>query len=681
MPSRVLAGLVGLLAVTAAHADGPKDNIPDNVRQIPPKGIEVPAADLAELRAGLATLREEIDALPKTLRVRPQFLELIPDVEVFYKAVRYAVEYGEFFKPAEIQAAKNQLAQGMKRAIELHNGDPTWTTATGLVVRGYRSKIDGSVQPYGLVVPETYDPKQRYDHRLDLWWHGRGETLSEVSFIQQRQRDPGQFTPRDTFVLHPYGRYSNANKFAGEVDTFEAIDHVKKHYRIDEKRIVARGFSMGGAACWQFATHFPTFWAAAAPGAGFAETPEFLKVFQKEDLKPEWWEERLWHWYNATDYAMNISNLPTVAYSGENDRQKQAADVMARELKKVGIELVHIIGKGAGHKYTPEAKEEIGRRINELLKSHVDVYKGLTDKNLWPFSTWSLHYNRCRWVRIEGLDRHWHRATISARYDEFGFGAGVYNFDTTNISRLSIIEEPGTINIPVPVSIDGQELPSVEYIRSDRSVSLSYEKIDGKWRIRTEPIPDLAKQPGLHGPIDHAFMSRFLMVRPTGTPMNAQVGDWAAGEMKHAITHWRQHFRGDAPVQDDTAVSDADIAESNLVLWGDPKSNAVLAKIADKLPIKWTADGITVGDKTYPAGTHVPVLIYPNPLNPKKYVVLNSGFTYREYDYLNNARQTPKLPDYAVVDITTPPNSRWPGKIVRAGFFGEEWQLLPDDGK
>ena len=42
------------------------------------------------------------------------------------------------------------------------------------------------------------------------------------------------------------------------------------------------------------------------------------------------------------------------------------------------------------------------------------------------------------------------------------------------------------------------------------------------------------------------------------------------------------------------------------------------------------------------------MLIYPNPLNPKQYVVLNSGFTFREYDYLNNARQVPKLPDWAV---------------------------------
>jgi hypothetical protein len=27
------------------------------------------------------------------------------------------------------------------------------------------------------------------------------------------------------------------------------------------------------------------------------------------------------------------------------------------------------------------------------------------------------------------------------------------------------------------------------------------------------------------------------------------------------------------------------------------------------------------------------------------------------------------------VDTTTPPNDRWPGKIVDAGFFGEKWEL------
>lgn len=78
--------------------------------------------------------------------------------------------------------------------------------------------------------------------------------------------------------------------------------------------------------------------------------------------------------------------------------------------------------------------------------------------------------------------------------------------------------------------------------------------------------------------------------------------------------------------------------------------------------------------RTFPADHYALVLIYPNPLNPHRYVVVNSGFTYREYDYLNNARQTPKLPDYAIVDVSVKPTSRAPGGIADAGFFDETWQ-------
>ena len=165
------------------------------------------------------------------------------------------------------------------------------------------------------------------------------------------------------------------------------------------------------------------------------------------------------------------------------------------------------------------------------------------------------------------------------------------------------------------------------------------------------------------------------MVRPTGQPLNEKVGSWSAAEQAHAIEHWRRQFRGEARVKDDTEITEADIAAHNLVLWGDPSSNKMLAKIADKLPIRWNAQEIRVGNKTYPTDHHVPIFIYPNPLNPQRYVVLNSGFTFREYDYLNNARQVSKLPDYAVVDVNIPVSSRAPGGIVVAGFFGEQWEL------
>src|SRR5262249_35506369 len=161
--------------------------------------------------------------------------------------------------------------------------------------------------------------------------------------------------PPGTFVLYPYGRYCNAFKFAGEIDVLEALEHVKKDYPIDDDRVVMRGFSMGGAGGWQFAVHYPDYWVAAAPGAGFRETPEFLRVFQKEKLEPTEWEKKLWQLYDCPGYAGNLFNLPTVAYSGGNDPQKQAADAMAAALAKEGISLVHLIGPNTGHTYHPRA--------------------------------------------------------------------------------------------------------------------------------------------------------------------------------------------------------------------------------------------------------------------------------------------------------------------------------------
>ena len=133
--------------------------------------------------------------------------------------------------------------------------------------------------------------------------------------------------------------------------------------------------------------------------------------------------------------------------------------------------------------------------------------------------------------------------------------------------------------------------------------------------------------------------------------------------MNHAVDALAQAVPRRGAVKADDAVTDADIADHNLVLWGDPSSNKVLAKIADKLPIRWDGDKVTSWARIpIPAADHVPVLIYPNPLNPKRYVVLNSGFTFREYDYLNNARQISKLPDYAMIDVRTPPSSRLAGQ-------------------
>jgi dienelactone hydrolase len=676
-----LAGL-SLLAGVVIFADGPKDNLPDKVRPIPPEGIAISQEDREALHKELIDLDKEISSLGKTLK--PPLPELLPDVAVLHKAVRYALELNEFYNASEVKVAHKLLDQARQRTRDLRAGKAPWTTATGLVVRGYRSKIDGSVQPYGLVVPRLYRPNNPHRYRLDVWCHGRGEKLSEVAFIDERLRSPGQFVPRGAFVLHPYGRFCNANKFAGEIDVLEALAHVQKHYPIDAERVVMRGFSMGGAACWHLAVHYPDRWVAAAPGAGFSETPEFLRSFQGEKLEPTQWEKKLWRLYDCPGYAANLFNLPVVAHSGADDVQKQAADVMAKALDQLDMPLVHIIGPNTGHGYHPAAKEEINRCINRLAaRGRPRVPPEVR------FRTYTLRYDRSYWVRIDALGKHWEQAKVEADLVRAGQpGAAAksakarmrFRVATANVSAFSLLFDTGDW----PLS--GRERPFIEIdsaprlvgppIASDRSWSAHFRKVGEQWKLVVSAEMAMSgKRHGLQGPIDDAFMDSFLMVRPTGKPLNDKVGAWAKGEMAHAVTHWRKHFRGDARVKDDSAVTAEDIAAHNLVLWGDPASNAVLAKVLPKLPLRWDGKEVRLGKQTWDGAFHVPVLIYPNPLNPQRYVVLNSGFTFREYDYLNNARQVPKLPDHAILDVRTTPSSQWAGKVVAAGFFDDEWAL------
>lgn len=650
-----------LLAATAFSAP-PKP--------LPPPGIPVPEADRKELQAGLDALAARIKPLAKHPR--------IADVEVYHKAVRYALEGDEFYKPAEIAHAKELLKTGMERADALAKNDAPWLRATGLVIRGYKSKIDGSVQPYGLWVPPSFSPDRPHRWRLDAWLHGRSETLSEVNFIYSTSRNAGEFTPRDTIVMILYGRYCNANKFAGGLDLFEALDDVKRDYHVDENRTLVRGFSMGGAGTWFIASHYAGEFAAAAPGAGFAETAEYQHVYEKAakdpSLKPTWWEEKLWKLTDDTPYAANFFQLPIVAYNGDIDPQKQSADIMAKYMGEEGLTLSRVWGLNTGHKYTPEAKIEINAKIDAIAERGRDE---------WPrkirFTTWTLAYNRMRWVVVDGMEKHWERARVDAEID----GDHGVKAKTVNVSAVSFelgagakILDPGS---KVTIEIDGQTIVAAGPM-TDRSWTAHLKKSGSKWAV-AEPDSSLAKRHALQGPIDDAFLDRFLMVRPTGTAMNEAVGKWAKSEGDRAIAQWRKIFRGDAPVKDDNAVTDADIAASNLVLWGDPQSNKILARIAGMLPVKWTSAGIEMGGQKYPAATHAPVMIYPNPLNPKKYVVINSGFTFREFANSSNAWQVAELPDYAIVDLTTPPNDRWPGKIVRAGFFGEKWELQGNDGR
>lgn len=635
------------------------------IRIVPEKGIEVPAKVRDTIEAATIGLERKIDELRATLD--EEHLQALPDVEIYGNAVRYAIDQDIFREEKEFGVAETLIAQGIQRAEQLERGETPWTTATGLIVRGYRSKVDGSVQPYGLVVPDSFDPKAEHRHRLDIWHHGRSLNGSELRFLNDRQTNPGHFTPQDAIVLHTFGRFSNAMKYAGETDTFEALAHVSANYPVDDDRITMRGFSMGGAATWHLSAHHPGRWVAATPGAGFVESAIYQNLMEK-DPKPTWWEQKLWRLYDSTICAGNLRHTPTLVYSGEHDRQKRAADMMADHMKKEGLDLPQIIGPDTGHAYHPDSKIQ----IEEWLTPVVVRGREKLPRQI-RFTTYSLRFNECSWMRIDGLEHHWERTQVNADIDD-----DTISITTGNVTGLTLAlpEDvcPFAAGSNPIVIIDGSDLSTSE-VRPEGVWTVHLQKTGEEWAtVDNLDTSTLRKRHGLQGPIDDFTFDSFLMVSPTGQPIcNQSVVDWISAQQADAAYQWEMFFRGTPRIKSDTDVTDDDIRDHHLLLWGDPASNSIYKRIADRLPIAWDAQQVTVGEKTFTAAQHIPAFIYPNPLNPDRYVVINSGFTFSHYTSDSNACQTPKLPDWGIRDITV--TDRLPAGVVDCGFFNECWEL------
>jgi pimeloyl-ACP methyl ester carboxylesterase len=632
----------------------------------PPSEIVVPDEVRNQIESGLQQLAGDVEKAEQATAGKPDLHDLMPDVIIFQKAVDWALRYHEFYSTNEFRIAGQLIDEGIERAKQLQAGIAPWTEATGLVVRGYRSRVDDSIQPYGVVVPKGWRKGTARKFRLDVWLHGRDDRLTELKFSNQRQRSYGEFAPVDAFVLHPYGRNCNAFKFAGETDVFEGMEAMRKHYPIDDARIAIRGFSMGGGGTWHLAAHYPGIWVAAAPGAGFSESADYLGKLTKEPFPPSW-EQTLWGLYDATDYAANFFNLPVVAYNGNLDKQKQAADMMEAAMLREGMHLTRVIGDNVAHQYTPLAREQIAGKIDAIVRA---------GKEMVPpevrFATRTLRYARSHWVVAEGLEHQWQ----PTRVDAVIVSPNEIDLTTTNVSAIRMQFGPGRSPVPpgesAEVHLDGQ-LFGIAGPDSDCSLNVIFHRDRGRWLAGDLGADQVRKRPGLTGPIDDVFFDSFLMVPPTGQGFHDQTDQWVERELNGMRTNWRGLFRGDAPEKMAADITDADIAMHSLILWGDPQSNPIIRRIADRLPLKWDAQTVSFGDQSFSAAGHVPVLIFPNPLNPTKYVVLNSGFTFRAMG--SNADQTPKLPDYAIIDVTKPATGIAPGGVEVAGFFDEAWKL------
>ena len=573
----------------------------------PAPAVKVAPEDLAKLTEAVKPLTAKIAALSKN--------PLIADVAIYEKAVRNLLKYNdEFYAANYVQFANDALAKGLERAQSIEKGDPAWTKETGRVMRAYKSKVDDSYQPYKLSIPANYDSSKPI--RLDVILHGRNARLTEASFLAV---DPKAKPYAQSWIeLEVYGRGNNAYRWSGETDVYEAVEAVTKQYNIDPNQILLRGFSMGGAGAWHIGLHNPSKWAGIEAGAGFTETIRYAK---RENPAP--YERAAMRIYDAVDYSPNIVNTPTVGYGGEIDPQRQASANIseALEAEHIRANAIFLTGPQTPHRWHPDSKAESEAFLTKNLP------RRMPEKFL--FATWTARYGQVWNWKIAALERMYGRAELSGTRT---------NVKTKNIAELEL----ETVS---DVTIDGQALKGKAFIKQMN-----------RWEPRTLK-PAVRKRAGLQGPIDDAFMERFLCV--TDSP-NAALDTFTA--------NFEKYFRGNVRTKATKDITKADINENHLVLWGTPATNKLIAKVIKDLPVRWTAAEIEVNNQKFDAKTHTLALINPNPLNPNKYVVLNSGHTFDKSDLTGtNALLYPRWGDWAVIETAT-------GKVKAAGLFDDSWR-------
>jgi len=652
----------------------------------PAKGKFDPPAILKPDDATLDTIRkktEELRAAVAALNEKKIPDDVLIEVEIFLKAAENIVRFEEWFAKDSVKWTLTTLDRGLERAkqaaerdfrrIADHTAkDLAWQRTKGTwIIKAYRSRVDNSIQPYSVLLPEEYGKDWDKQWPIDVILHGRDTSITEAKFIATHDGRGGP-APKDRILLEVYGRGNNAYRWAGETDVFEAVEAFGirpsgkgSRHLLDDSRIVLRGFSMGGAGTWHLGLHHPDRFCVIGPGAGFTTTHGYIGGLPAK--LPDY-QEKCLHIYDAVDYAENVFNVPVVAYSGELDEQKAAADNIEKLLKgfKEPVRFTHLIGPGLKHEmpkpWQDRAELEYGKYREGGRKEKPERIR---------LVTYTPQYGSCDWVNVFALERMYEKAVIDASWT-----AKSVTVTTQNVREFS-----------AATSDDGEIVVDGQKVRIKDGDSGGLEKKNGKWGFIPDNPPNwvrvkerLFKRRLQSGPIDDAFRSYFCVVNPSRPGWSEATDKHSRAALQEFAAAWDRYFRGKIPMGQTIEIQPTSVVDfknaPHVILFGDPLSNPQIAKVLPKLPIKWTKEKLNVNGVQYDSRTHLPVLIYPHPDYDNRYLVLNSGHTFKEADLKGtNALLYPRLGDWAVIKPT--PTAKDPAayEVVAAGLFDENWQF------
>jgi len=546
-------------------------------------------------------------------------------------------------------------------------------------IETFISEIDGSCQYYAVSPPLDYSPDSTY--ALIMTCHGAG--VKAFGLVKSYIRKDW------AFVVAP----TNRRRFGfdwqdwGRLDFFEVLNRVKERFKIDTNRIYLTGHSMGGHGVWHIGLSHPDVFAGMAPSAGWTNfrlyVPWFLqkaKIFAEPQLIK--FRDMVLREDACMPFLENAYNLPIYILQGGADDNVPPIQsrLFVKGLNALGYEFVY--NEVVGKKHWWDFDTTPGIDCVDL-KEMMDFLKAKT-RDPYPqkivFRTTDIgHSNRCYWIEIDEQEELYKDSRVIAEVvgkksimDPWEYGEAVateLKIELVNVARFTIflndsLVSPGLVNLV----INGQNI-TFEYRKECR---LSFRKTGDKFLWATDEVLT-TKRPGVYGPIKRAYFSPFVLIYGT-------TGDALSTEHNFELARLQAYFwwyraNGFVRILPDTEVTREIIENYNLILFGNAVTNSVLKWINHRLPLRIEKGSVIVGDRILTQKDLCLIEIYPNPLNPEKFVLLYAPTTKKAEEIMGMfipLYAGAGLPDFVVYDRSVLKYG-WAG-VKAAGFFDKNWE-------
>jgi hypothetical protein len=406
--------------------------------------------------------------------------------------------------------------------------------------------------------------------------------------------------------------------------------------------------------------HYPDFFAAAAPMSGYCD----YRLWEKPGgftYPMQTWEQPSWQARSAAFLPSNFEHTAMWITHGEWDRSVGGGVPVAHSremyslLKERGYNVKYTEVPKTGHSSPPELFERVMLWLIQQKKERNPKHIELT--------TYELRHNKSYWVVADQLEHYGKRAWVDGRLT-----GQELMVKTENVIAFTVGSIAGVGSLKV--HIDGQPQAPADFTQAQ-----SFYRSAGKW-IAGARDTAREKHHGSSGPIADIFFDNLLLVPgASGTDEETNFSTLMAGNVRNLFKAengglHRGGIRGSntidlVPVKD-TDLREDRIRDNNLVLFGTTRSNAILKRYANKLPLAFETGKIRLGDRTFTGERLAVFAVFPHPENPGRYIAVCGGVTPDAITWGSHLSYQ-LLPDYIVFDR---------GKMLDWGFWDNSWKHL-----